>query len=160
MGNAGKVLAVEVVQLAAKVAQSQGFAHCVIGTGIAEIRRCIAAVAIGEQASAVGRIALLESLQMATGQGQPVNIAGDQLGALVGLRQQARVVVHQYRGLGQQRTVLDHGLAQPGFGGDPGTGKLIGRAAIVMHRQQAGTAAPAARVQPDAHQRHGIQAYP
>ena len=96
---------------------------------------------------------------MAGGQGQPFDIGTDQLCALVGLRQQPRIVVDQHRRLGQQSAVLDHGLPHARLGRHPGAGEFVCGTAIVVDRQQAGTAAPTARIEPDTDQAKGIEAH-
>ncbi len=134
MLDAGKILSIEILQLAIEVAQADVFAQLVVGTGIAEVTGLIAAVAIGHDGHAVARIAQLETLQIPAGDGEVVDVSAADLGALVSLGQQPRIVVDQHRSLGQQRAVFERGLGHPGLGGHPCAGKLVGGATVVMHR--------------------------
>ncbi|MNC18788.1 hypothetical protein D3C75_667050 [compost metagenome] len=160
MDQAQVVLTIEVFELAVEIAQAQLLAGGIVGPGKAEIPRLAATVTIQEQAGAVGGVPLLETVQMAGGQGQAIDISTGQLRTLVGLRQQSRIVVHQHRCLGQQGAMLDDGLPQSRLGRHTGTGELVRGTAIVMHRQQAGTAAPAARIEPYAYKPQGIEPQP
>ncbi|MNJ77552.1 hypothetical protein D3C77_750790 [compost metagenome] len=54
MHQPGEVLAVEVLELAMEVAQAKLFAHCIIGTGEAEVTRLAAPMAIRKEAGTVG----------------------------------------------------------------------------------------------------------
>ncbi len=74
MLDANKVLSIEILQIAVEVTQTDVLAQLVVGAGIAEVTRLIAAVAIGHDGHAVARIAQLQTLQIPAGDGEVIDI--------------------------------------------------------------------------------------
>ncbi|MNL20718.1 hypothetical protein D3C87_1419760 [compost metagenome] len=156
MLDACKVLTIKVFQLAMEVAQARVLAEFVVATGVGEIPAFVAGITIGNDRYAIGGIAQLETVQMSRCQGQVIDVGADDLPPLIGLRQQARVVVDQNRRLGQQRAVLERGLGQLDLGRGPGTGKFVRSPAVVMHRKKPGAAAATPGIEPDSQQTQGV----
>ncbi|MNO89101.1 hypothetical protein D3C76_805730 [compost metagenome] len=116
VNQADEILAVEMLELTMEIAHAQLLADRVINSSETEVARFSAGIAVKVQPSTVGRVSLLEAVEVAGAHGQPVDIGAGQLGALVSLRQQACIVVDQHRRLGQQGAMADHGVAQAGLG--------------------------------------------
>ncbi|MNY28561.1 hypothetical protein D3C86_1625440 [compost metagenome] len=137
------MLVVVVLQLGIEVGGGQVGQRREAGAGVVEtIALHAAAGAVGEHGHVlvVGRVAQAGAAELAGGQGQLVDVLGDQLRALEGLRQQAGVVAIGHR---QQRLVGadgEHALGEPGLGGQAEKAELVGHFAVALHQQGAGTA--------------------
>ncbi|MNS38207.1 hypothetical protein D3C72_704500 [compost metagenome] len=132
MNQTQEVLFVEVFQVAVVVLRSQVLGEFVVTTGVDEL------VAIdGAWGSTVDRhlfivagVAALDVLDLATRQSQVLDLAGSDLTAFPGLRQQATVVGHDDRQFRLQGTQLQLSLGNLGLGGQAQAGEVINCFAI------------------------------
>ncbi len=157
MHQTQEVLLVVVVQVAVVVLRGQVLADPVIATGKVEL------VAVGAsrrtadtQAHVIGRRAGLGVFQLAAGQGQAVDLVGDDLPTLEGLRQQATVVEVHHGQLRQQGAESHFGPGDAQLGGGPGLAVVVHGAAVgfgwkqLAGRAIAGRAAVAAAIEAEA----------
>ncbi|MNI46606.1 hypothetical protein D3C73_1010780 [compost metagenome] len=159
-----EVLLVELFQVAVVVLGRQVLGDLVVATGIDEL------VAVAEFGAAsvrarnrhlliVAGVTAFNGFDLATNQGQILDVAGRDLATLPGLRQQTTIVGHDHRVFRLQGAQLQFSLGNLGFGGQAQAGEIIYRLAIGFAREnraavrgRRGTVGTAARIQLDAQQ--------
>ncbi|MDT4849833.1 hypothetical protein FQZ97_839630 [compost metagenome] len=110
----------------------------------------------GAQFLITGLVAQAGGTQLAALQGQPGDLVGDDAGALIGRRQQADIAEVQHRQHQLLFADLQLGLRQPDLEGRTQTTIVIGRPALIGHRQQAGIDPIRAAVELEPQQADGV----
>ena len=124
-----EVLLVEIFQVAVVVLQQQVFVDLVVHTAVVELVNELACNGIvragNRQAFVVAGVTTLGVFDLATSEGQVLELAGGDLATLEGLRQQATVVADDNRQFWLQGTDAQFGLGNFGFCGQAQAGEIV-----------------------------------
>ncbi|MNZ74955.1 hypothetical protein D3C78_934210 [compost metagenome] len=157
------MLTVDVIELGPVVAAGDLVSELVVQAGHVEMvagdgAEKAAVLVVEGDILVVGTVAVTGFFQAPAGEGQVLDFARGQQAALEGLRQDAPVVGLQGRQFRDQGTDLQFGLGEFHLAGQAELGILVGGAAIVVGRQQAGAGAVGAGVELDTEHPQGIEA--
>ncbi|MCY1296877.1 hypothetical protein D9M70_462910 [compost metagenome] len=116
--------------------------------------------AVGEHGHVlvVAGVAQAGGAELASGEGQLVEVVGDDLRALEGLRQQPGVIAEGHGQRGRVGAHREHGLAQPRLGGRAEEPEFIGHLAVALHLQGTGAAGAAPGVELDPQEAQAVDA--